>query len=60
MGRAPEGHSEMESLVAFALEMRRLIVDQTAIMKPAEFKDVAFDCAVKQVTWPEWNPPGRV
>lgn len=37
----------LEPVVSFALEMRKRVIDQMAVMKPAEFQDVLFDCEVK-------------
>jgi ATP-dependent Lon protease len=37
----------MESVLSFAVEMRKRIIDQMAVMKPAEFQDASFDCSVK-------------
>jgi len=39
--------SVMEPVVKFAVEMRKRVIDQMAVMKPAEFQDATFDCAVK-------------
>jgi predicted ATP-dependent Lon-type protease len=33
--------------LGFAVEMRKRVVDQLAVMKPAEFKDASFDCSVQ-------------
>ncbi len=38
---------QMEEVLEFAVEMRKRVVDQLAIMKPAEFKDACFVSAVK-------------
>lgn len=37
----------MEPIMRFAVEMRKRVVDQLAVMKPAEFKDASFECAVR-------------
>jgi ATP-dependent Lon protease len=37
----------LDHVVAFAVEMRKRVIDQMAVMKPAEFQDVSFDCEVK-------------
>jgi ATP-dependent Lon protease len=34
------------SVVAFAVEMRKRVIDQMAVMKPAEFQDVCFESIV--------------
>jgi ATP-dependent Lon protease len=44
-GEIPREH--MEEVLAFAVEMRKRVIDQLAIMKPAEFKDACFLSAVK-------------
>jgi ATP-dependent Lon protease len=36
----------LRELLAFALEMRQRVVDQLAAMKPAEFREIAFDFAL--------------
>src|SRR5207249_1896189 len=36
----------IKAIVEFSVEMRKRVIDQMAVMKPAEFKDVSFDCAV--------------
>jgi predicted ATP-dependent Lon-type protease len=37
----------MDAIVQFAVEMRKRVIDQMAVMKPAEFKDASFECAAK-------------
>jgi ATP-dependent Lon protease len=39
--------SVMQSVLVFAVEMRKRVVDQMAVMKPAEFQDIAFSCSTK-------------
>lgn len=36
----------LDSVVAFAVEMRKRVIDQMAVMKPAEFQEVCFECKV--------------
>jgi ATP-dependent Lon protease len=36
--------SVMELVLNFAVEMRKRIIVQMSVMKPAEFQDVSFDC----------------
>ena len=35
----------LERVLAFAIEMRKRVVDQLAVMKPDEFKNVKYDCS---------------
>jgi ATP-dependent Lon protease len=44
-GELPE--PAMEKIKRFAVEMRKRVIDQLAVMKPAEFKDASFECFVK-------------
>jgi ATP-dependent Lon protease len=37
----------MTSMVAFAVEMRKRVIDQLATMKPTEFQAACFECNVK-------------
>jgi ATP-dependent Lon protease len=34
-------------VLQFAVEMRKRVVDQLAVLKPAEFKDAGFDCTLQ-------------
>jgi predicted ATP-dependent Lon-type protease len=36
----------MMAAVEFAIEMRKRVMDQLAILKPGEFGDVSFECSV--------------
>ena len=35
-----------EQSTPFAVEMRKRVIDQMAVMKPGEFQDVSFECEV--------------
>jgi ATP-dependent Lon protease len=37
----------LSPVLQFAVEMRKRVADQLAVMKPAEFKDASFDCALR-------------
>lgn len=37
----------MAAVVDFAVEMRKRVVDQLAIIKPTEFKDARFECSIR-------------
>jgi ATP-dependent Lon protease len=37
----------LEGVLQFAVEMRKRVIDQLAVMKPAEFKDASFECTVQ-------------
>jgi ATP-dependent Lon protease len=45
VGEVPR--SVMMAAVEFAVEMRKRVVDQLAILKPGEFGDVSFACSVQ-------------
>jgi ATP-dependent Lon protease len=37
----------LAAVLQFAVEMRKRVVDQLAVMKPAEFQDACFDCSIQ-------------
>jgi ATP-dependent Lon protease len=39
--------SAMEEILSLAIEMRKRVVDQLAVIKPSEFSNISYDCRVK-------------